>query len=124
MLRVGLSGGIGSGKSTVARALARRGAIVIDADAIAREVVQPGRRTDAAPRHPAAPPRGGAAAAPARGAAARAPPRGPSAADPNLPPPAAAPARPPRRSTCPPPPRAPTGRQGAGQPRSRRQKRG
>src|SRR3989442_14116592 len=43
MLRVGLSGGIGSGKSTVARALARRGAIVIDADAIAREVVQPGR---------------------------------------------------------------------------------
>ena len=42
MLRVGLSGGIGSGKSTVARALARRGAIVIDADAIAREVVEPG----------------------------------------------------------------------------------
>jgi dephospho-CoA kinase len=41
MLRVGLSGGIGSGKSTVARALARRGAIVIDADAIAREVVEP-----------------------------------------------------------------------------------
>ena len=43
MLRVGLSGGIGSGKSTVARALARRGAVVIDADAIAREVVEPGR---------------------------------------------------------------------------------
>jgi dephospho-CoA kinase len=43
MLRVGLSGGIGSGKSTVARALARRGAIVIDADAIAREVVEPGQ---------------------------------------------------------------------------------
>ena len=42
MLRVGLSGGIGSGKSTVARALARRGAIVIDADLIAREVVEPG----------------------------------------------------------------------------------
>ena len=42
MLRVGLSGGIGSGKSTVARALARRGAIVVDADAIAREVVEPG----------------------------------------------------------------------------------
>jgi dephospho-CoA kinase len=41
MLRVGLSGGIGSGKSTVARGLARRGAIVIDADAIAREVVEP-----------------------------------------------------------------------------------
>jgi dephospho-CoA kinase len=43
MLRVGLSGGIGSGKSTVARALHRRGAVVIDADAIAREVVEPGR---------------------------------------------------------------------------------
>jgi dephospho-CoA kinase len=42
MLRVGLSGGIGSGKSTVSRALARRGAIVIDADVIAREVVEPG----------------------------------------------------------------------------------
>jgi dephospho-CoA kinase len=42
MLRVGLTGGIGSGKSTVARALARRGAVVIDADAIAREVVEPG----------------------------------------------------------------------------------
>jgi dephospho-CoA kinase len=43
MLRVGLSGGIGSGKSTVARALAERGAVVIDADAIAREVVEPGQ---------------------------------------------------------------------------------
>jgi len=43
MLRVGLTGGIGSGKSTVARALARRGAVVIDADAIAREVVEPGQ---------------------------------------------------------------------------------
>ncbi|HVW31056.1 MAG TPA: dephospho-CoA kinase [Acidimicrobiia bacterium] len=42
MVRVGLSGGIGSGKSTVARALARRGAVVIDADAISREVVEPG----------------------------------------------------------------------------------
>jgi dephospho-CoA kinase len=41
MLRVGLSGGIGSGKSTVARTLAARGAVVIDADAIAREVVEP-----------------------------------------------------------------------------------
>jgi dephospho-CoA kinase len=39
---VGLTGGIGSGKSTVAGMLARRGAIVVDADAIAREVVQPG----------------------------------------------------------------------------------
>ena len=39
---VGLTGGIGSGKSTVADLLARRGAIVVDADAIAREVVEPG----------------------------------------------------------------------------------
>jgi len=39
---VGLTGGIGSGKSTVANLLARRGALVIDADAIAREVVEPG----------------------------------------------------------------------------------
>jgi dephospho-CoA kinase len=40
---VGLTGGIGAGKSTVAALLAQRGAIVIDADAIAREVVEPGR---------------------------------------------------------------------------------
>jgi dephospho-CoA kinase len=39
---VGLSGGVGSGKSTVARLLAAHGAVVIDADAIAREVVEPG----------------------------------------------------------------------------------
>jgi dephospho-CoA kinase len=39
---IGLTGGIGSGKSTVAGLLAKRGAIVIDADAIAREVVEPG----------------------------------------------------------------------------------
>ncbi|MBW3086223.1 Dephospho-CoA kinase [Austwickia sp. TVS 96-490-7B] len=42
MLRVGLTGGIGSGKSTVARRLAELGAVVIDADALAREVVAPG----------------------------------------------------------------------------------
>lgn len=42
MLRVGLTGGIGAGKSTVADALARRGARVVDADRIAREVVEPG----------------------------------------------------------------------------------
>lgn len=42
MLRVGLTGGIGAGKSTVARVLERLGATVIDADAIAREVVEPG----------------------------------------------------------------------------------
>ncbi|HVA75130.1 MAG TPA: dephospho-CoA kinase [Acidimicrobiales bacterium] len=39
---VGLTGGIGSGKSTVAAALAGRGAAVVDADQIAREVVEPG----------------------------------------------------------------------------------
>ena len=42
MLMVGLTGGIGAGKSTVAAMLAARGAVVIDADAIAREVVEPG----------------------------------------------------------------------------------
>jgi len=45
MLMVGLTGGIGAGKSTVAGMLAERGAIVIDADAIAREVVEPGMPT-------------------------------------------------------------------------------
>jgi dephospho-CoA kinase len=39
---VALTGGVGSGKSTVGRMLADRGAVVIDADAIAREVVEPG----------------------------------------------------------------------------------
>jgi dephospho-CoA kinase len=39
---VGLTGGVGAGKSTVATLLAEHGAIVIDADAIAREVVEPG----------------------------------------------------------------------------------
>lgn len=42
MRRIGLTGGIGSGKSTVAGILADLGAHVIDADAIAREVVAPG----------------------------------------------------------------------------------
>lgn len=42
MLKVGLTGGIGSGKSEVSRRLAARGAMVIDADRIAREVVEPG----------------------------------------------------------------------------------
>ena len=42
MLRIGLTGGIGSGKSTVARLLAERGAHVVDADVLAREVVEPG----------------------------------------------------------------------------------
>lgn len=39
---MGLTGGIGSGKSTVARCLAGFGALVVDADALAREVVEPG----------------------------------------------------------------------------------
>jgi dephospho-CoA kinase len=42
MLVVGLTGGIGSGKSTVAELLRARGATVIDADLLAREVVAPG----------------------------------------------------------------------------------
>ena len=41
-MRVGLTGGIGSGKSTVAGMLADHGAIVIDADVIARRIVEPG----------------------------------------------------------------------------------
>ena len=44
MLRVGLTGGIGSGKSEVARRLAAYGAVLIDADVAAREVVVPGSR--------------------------------------------------------------------------------
>lgn len=42
MLRIGLTGGIGAGKSEVSRRLAAQGAVLIDADAIAREVVAPG----------------------------------------------------------------------------------
>jgi dephospho-CoA kinase len=42
VLRIGLTGGIGSGKSTVSRLLAERGAVIVDADLIAREVVEPG----------------------------------------------------------------------------------
>ncbi|MCW2871360.1 dephospho-CoA kinase [Actinacidiphila oryziradicis] len=42
MLRVGLTGGIGSGKSTVSALLVSYGAVLIDADRIAREVVEPG----------------------------------------------------------------------------------
>jgi dephospho-CoA kinase len=43
VLLVALTGGIGSGKSTVAGLLRRHGAVVVDADAVAREVVEPGR---------------------------------------------------------------------------------
>lgn len=42
MILVGLTGGIGSGKSTVSEILARRGAVIVDADAITREVQMPG----------------------------------------------------------------------------------
>src|SRR5437879_307030 len=42
VLRVGLTGGIGSGKSEVSRRLVARGAVLVDADAVAREVVAPG----------------------------------------------------------------------------------
>ncbi|OKJ08262.1 dephospho-CoA kinase [Kitasatospora sp. CB01950] len=42
MLRIGLTGGIGAGKSEVSRQLAALGAVIIDSDLIAREVVAPG----------------------------------------------------------------------------------
>ncbi|WP_279107222.1 dephospho-CoA kinase [Gordonia paraffinivorans] len=42
MIRLGLTGGIGAGKSTVAKTFVERGAYIIDADKIAREVVEPG----------------------------------------------------------------------------------
>jgi dephospho-CoA kinase len=43
MLRVGLTGGIASGKSTVARMMAERGAQVLDADQVVRDLMQPGK---------------------------------------------------------------------------------
>ncbi|HMG27616.1 MAG TPA: dephospho-CoA kinase [Acidimicrobiia bacterium] len=43
MLLVGLTGGIGAGKSTVADLLAARGAVIVDADRVARAVVEPGQ---------------------------------------------------------------------------------
>lgn len=43
MIIIGLTGGIASGKSTVARMLVEKGALLLDADAAAREVVLPGR---------------------------------------------------------------------------------
>ncbi|MFD6989640.1 dephospho-CoA kinase, partial [Streptomyces sp. NPDC059943] len=49
MLKVGLTGGIGAGKSEVSRLLVSYGAVLVDADKIAREVGGPGR----APRPPA-----------------------------------------------------------------------
>lgn len=43
MLKVGLTGGMGSGKSTVARHFAQLGATILDADRISREIVEPGQ---------------------------------------------------------------------------------
>jgi len=48
MLRVGLTGGLGSGKSTAARLFAAHGAHVLQADAIGRELMEPGRAVYAA----------------------------------------------------------------------------
>ena len=42
---IGLTGGIGSGKSTVAERLRQKGAFVVDADKVAREIVEPGQPT-------------------------------------------------------------------------------
>ena len=44
MLLVGLTGGLGAGKSTVARMLGDRGAVVVDADQLARQALEPGTR--------------------------------------------------------------------------------
>lgn len=43
MVRVGLTGGIGSGKSAVAQLLRARGAVLVDGDQVAREIVEPGQ---------------------------------------------------------------------------------
>jgi dephospho-CoA kinase len=48
VLIVGLTGGIGSGKSTVSAMLADRGAVVIDVDSLGRQVIAPGGRAEAA----------------------------------------------------------------------------
>jgi dephospho-CoA kinase len=45
VIAVGLTGGIGSGKSTVGSLLVERGAVLVDADQLAREVVEPGGET-------------------------------------------------------------------------------
>ena len=48
MLRVGLTGGLGSGKSTAAKLFAALGAHVLNADAIGRELMEPGQAVHAA----------------------------------------------------------------------------
>ena len=42
-LEIGLTGGIGSGKSTVSAGLVKRGAVLVDADAIVRDLQKPGK---------------------------------------------------------------------------------
>src|ERR1700728_2823483 len=42
MLRIGLTGGIGAGKSTVSATFSQRGGVIVDGDVISREVVEPG----------------------------------------------------------------------------------
>jgi dephospho-CoA kinase len=51
VIKVGLTGGIGSGKSQVSRMLASHGAVVVDADQLARDVVAPGSEGLAAVVH-------------------------------------------------------------------------
>jgi dephospho-CoA kinase len=48
MLRVGLTGGLGSGKTTVGRMFAERGAVLLQSDEIGRELMQPGQAVYAA----------------------------------------------------------------------------
>jgi dephospho-CoA kinase len=48
MLRVGLTGGLGSGKSTAARLFAAHGAVVLQSDAVGRELMEPGQAVYAA----------------------------------------------------------------------------
>ena len=52
MLRVGLTGGIGSGKSTAARRFAELGAVLVDSDVLAREVVAGAPRASARSSQP------------------------------------------------------------------------
>ena len=75
MLLVGLTGGIASGKSTVSALLAERGAEVIDADHIARQVVMPGTPAWCKLRDHFGPEEGASDCPAARGLAPRARPR-------------------------------------------------
>ncbi|MFE3324028.1 dephospho-CoA kinase, partial [Streptomyces sp. NPDC059176] len=78
MLKVGLTGGIGAGKSEVSRLFVSYGAVLIDADKIAREVVGPAAAPPAPPWGGGGPPGahpGGAPGPPPRGAPRLGPPR-------------------------------------------------